>query len=102
VFYDAPAVEEFLFGILLYSGCLFCPMGEPEDMEGKKTAFVKLILTVAAIDAAVIIFTLILPLVVMGEQGFTAALPLVCVPLVIGMVLSGGYFLYRMKKIDPY
>jgi hypothetical protein len=77
-------------------------MGEPGDMEEKKTAFVKLILTVAALDAAVIIFTLILPLVVMGEEGFTAALPLVCVPLIIGIALSGGYFFYRVGKIDPW
>jgi uncharacterized RDD family membrane protein YckC len=72
------------------------------DIEERKTAFVKLILTVAAIDAAVIIFTLILPFILMGEDAFLGALPLICIPLVIGMVLSGGYFFYRINKIDPY
>jgi hypothetical protein len=72
------------------------------DMEERKTAFVKLILTVAAFDAAVIIFTLILPFILMGEDAFLDALPLICIPLVIGMVLSGGYFFYRINKIDPY
>jgi hypothetical protein len=72
------------------------------DIEERKTAFVKLILTVAAIDAAVIIFTLILPFILMGEGAFVEALPMSCVPLVIGMVLSGGYFFYRINKIDPY
>jgi hypothetical protein len=72
------------------------------DMEERKTAFVKLILTVAAIDAAVIIFTLILPFILMGEDAFLDALPLICIPLVTGMVISGGYFFYRINKIDPY
>jgi glycosyltransferase A (GT-A) superfamily protein (DUF2064 family) len=73
----------------------------PADMEEKKVAFVKLILTIAVIDAAIIIITLILPLVIMGEKAFLDALPLICVPLVIGIALSGGYFFYRIKKIDP-
>jgi hypothetical protein len=72
------------------------------DMEEKKTAFVKLILTIAVIDAAVIIITLILPFVIMGEKAFLDALPLVCVPLVIGIAISGGYFFYSVNRIDPY
>jgi len=74
----------------------------PDDMEARKTAFAKLVLTVAGIDAVVIIVTLILPLIVMGEGAFLDALPLSCVPLIIGMVFSGGYFFYRINKIDPY
>jgi hypothetical protein len=77
-------------------------MGDyPAGMEEKKTAFVRLILTIAALDAVVIIFTLILPLVIMGELAFVNALPLSCVPLIMGMVFSGGYFFYRIRKIDP-
>lgn len=75
---------------------------QPADMEEKKTAFVKLILTVAALDAAIIMFTLILPFMVMGEDAFLDAFPLVCVPLVVGMIFSGGYFFYRVGKIDPW
>jgi hypothetical protein len=74
----------------------------PADVEERKTAFAKLILTVAGIDAAVILLTLVLPFLVMGEKGFLDALPLVCVPLVTGMVLSGGYFFYCIQKIDPW
>jgi hypothetical protein len=74
----------------------------PADIEERKTAFVKLILTVAAIDAAVIIFTLILPFIIMGEDAFLDALPLICIPLITGMVISGGFFFYRINKIDPY
>jgi hypothetical protein len=77
-------------------------MGEPVDMEEKKTAFVKLILTVAALEAAVILFTLILPFMVMGERAFLDAFPLICVLLVTGMVISGAYFFYCVKKIDPW
>ncbi len=72
------------------------------DMEEKKTAFVKLILTIAVIDAAVIIVTLIIPFVIMGEQAFLDALPQICIPLVIGILLSGGYFFYSINRIDPY
>ena len=74
----------------------------PDDMEARKTAFAELVLTVAGIDAVVIIVTLILPLIVMGEGAFLDALPLSFVPLIIGMVFSGGYFFYRINKIDPY
>jgi hypothetical protein len=77
-------------------------VGQPMDMEEKKTAFVKLILTVAALEAAVIMFTLILPFVVMGERAFLEAFPLICVLLVTGMVLSGACFFYGVKKIDPW
>jgi hypothetical protein len=77
-------------------------VGQPMDMEEKKTAFVKLILTVAALEAAVIMFTLILPFVVLGERAFLDAFPLICVLLVTGMVLSGVYFFSCIKKIDPW
>jgi hypothetical protein len=72
------------------------------DMEEKKTAFVKLILTIAVIDAAVIIITLILPFVIMGEKAYLDALPLICAPLVICIALSAGYFFYSVHRIDPW
>lgn len=78
-------------------------MDDPQvDMEERKTAFVKLILTLAVIDAAVILLVLLLPFVVMGEAAFLGAFPLICVLLVTCMLFSAGYFFYRIRKIDPY
>jgi hypothetical protein len=74
---------------------------QPIVADERQDAVIRLCLVLAVIDGVILIVTVIVPLLVLGEHAYMAQLMLHIWPPFIGMFISSIWFVYRMQKIDP-
>jgi hypothetical protein len=68
--------------------------------EKKAAAILKLLSTTMGLDGAAIVILLIIPILVMGVDDFTANLPLTILPIIIAIMVTSGYFVLSLNKIN--
>ena len=73
----------------------------PIVADERQDAITRLCLTLAVIDGVIVIVTVIIPLLVLGEHAYTEQLMVYIRPPVIAMFISVIWFVYTLQKIDP-
>ena len=74
---------------------------QPIVADERQDAVTHLCLTLAVIDGVILIVTVIIPLLVLGEHAYMAQLMLYIWPPFIAMFLSVIWFVSALQKIDP-
>ena len=74
---------------------------QPIVADERQDAVTRLCLTLAVIDGVILIVTVIIPLLVLGEHAYMAQLMLYLWPPFIAMFLSVIWFVSALQKIDP-
>jgi hypothetical protein len=74
---------------------------KPIVADERQDAITRLCLTLAAIDGSIILFTVIVPLFVLGENAYLEQLILYFWPPFTALFISGIWFVYTLQKIDP-
>lgn len=74
---------------------------KPIVADERQDAITRLCLTLAVIDGSIILFTVIVPLFVPGENAYREQLILYFWPPFIALFISGIWFACTLQKIDP-
>jgi hypothetical protein len=74
---------------------------QPIVADERQDAVTRLCLTLAVIDGVIVLLTVIVPLLVLGEHAYTEHLVVYIWPPFIAMFISGIWFVYTLQKIDP-
>jgi len=74
---------------------------QPIVADEKHDAITRLCLTLAVIDGVIVLLTVIVPLLVLGEHAYTEQLMVYIWPPFIAMFISVIWFVYTLQKIDP-
>jgi hypothetical protein len=74
---------------------------QPIVADERQDAVTRLCLTLAVIDGVILIITVIIPLLVLGEHAYMAQLMFYIWPPFIAMFISVIWFVYALQKIDP-
>jgi hypothetical protein len=74
---------------------------QPVVADEKHDAITRLCLTLAVIDGVIVLLTVIVPLLVLGEHAYTEQLMVYIWPPFIAMFISVIWFVYTLQKIDP-
>jgi hypothetical protein len=72
---------------------------EPIVADQKEEAITRLALTLAVLDGIIALFTLVIPLLILGEKAWTARIVQFIVPWAGGMLVTALWFVWRVRKI---
>ncbi len=71
---------------------------QPIVADERQQAVTRLCLMFAAVDGVIVLLTIVLPLLVMGEKAYTKQMMVLIWPPFIAMFISGICFVYFLQK----